>query len=201
MNYKNSRDAAWQILIKNKVSSLPVSVEKICKAEKIKLFTYAEGERIIRKLKLYENSIGNDAFSINRVVFYDDTKPKTRQRFSVAHEIGHIILHSPSEATVLNREICSNDSPLEQEANIFASRILAPLSILHFLNVSTAEEISEICNISFVAAEIRYQRLCEIRNRDLEMKKTKGYGCFLLSPLERAVYNNFKAYISENKRC
>ena len=37
-------------------------------------------------------------------------------------------------------------------------------------------------------------------DRDLEMKKTKGYGCFLLSPLEREVYNNFKAYISKNKR-
>mgnify|MGYP003292230445 CR=1 FL=1 len=200
MNYKNSRDAAWQILIKNKISRLPVSVEKICKAEKIKLCTYQDGEKIIKSLKLLENTIENDAFSIGRVIFYDDTKPKTRQRFSIAHEIGHIMLHCPSEATVLNREISSTDSPLEQEANIFASRILAPLSILHYLNVSTAEEISEICNISLIAAQIRYQRLCEIRNRDLEMKKTKGYGCFLLSPLERAVYNNFKDYISKNKR-
>lgn len=203
MNYKNSRDAAWQILINNKVSSLPVSVEKICRNEKIKLFTYGEGENIIKKLNLSDNTVSNDAFGIGRVIFYDDTKPKTRQRFSIAHEIGHIVLHLHNQIgpTVLNREISCDDNPLESEANIFASRILAPLCVLHYLNVSSAEEISEICNISLIAAQIRYQRLCEIRNRDLEMKKIKGYGCFLLSPLECAVYNNFKAYISENKRC
>lgn len=200
MNYKNSRDAAWQILIKNKISRLPVSVEKICKAEKIKLCTYKDGEKIIKSLKLLENTGGNDAFSIGRVIFYDDTKPKTRQRFSIAHEIGHIVLHLHNQTgpTVLNREISCDDNPLESEANIFASRILAPLCVLHYINVSSAEEISEICNISLIAAQIRYQRLCEIRNRDLEMKKIKGYGCFLLSPLERKVHNNFKEFISKN---
>lgn len=196
MNYKNSRDAAWQMLIKNRISSLPVSVQKICKSERVKLFTYEEGSALIRKLGLEEHTVENDAFSIGRRIFYDDTKPATRQRFSVAHELGHIVLHNPTEATVYNREISPSESPIEREANIFASRLLAPLCVLHFLNLNSAKEVAEVCNISTTAAEIRYERLCKIRERDRATER----GCFLLSPLERKVFENFKGFIARHKR-
>ena len=188
------------MLIKNRISVLPVSVQKLCKSERIKLFTYGEGDVLIRKLGLEEHTAENDAFSIGRRIFYDDTKAVTRQRFSVAHEIGHIVLHCPTEATVYNREISPSDSPIEHEANIFASRLLAPLCVLHFLNLNSPEEISEVCNISMTAAEIRYKRLCEIRERDKEFRDRTGRGCLLLSPLERKVFENFKEFIAENKR-
>lgn len=198
MNYKNSRDAAWQMLIKNKITALPVSVAKICKSEKIRLLTYEEGRELIKAFELEEHTAGNDAFCLGRTIFYDDTKPRTRQRFSVAHEIGHIILHSTVKATVFNREISPNDNPQEAEANVFASRLLAPLCILHYMNISSAEEVANLCDISMIAAEIRFKRLCEIRKRDREMSNAKGKGCFLLSPLERKVFWNFKKYIEKN---
>lgn len=199
MNYKKSRNTAWQILIKNKISSMPVRVSQICKSEHIRLYTYKEGEKIIRHLRLENNIIGNDAFSIGRVIFYDDSKPSARQRFSVAHEIGHIILHKPDCATVYNREISQSDDPKETEANVFASRLLAPLCVLHFLNVQSAKQIAEICDISMTAAQIRFTRLCEIRIRDREMRRTTGHGCFLISHLERQVYSNFFDYIEKNR--
>lgn len=200
MNYKNSRDAAWQMLIKNRIASLPVSVQRICKSERVKLFTYEEGSALIQKLGLEEHTTENDAFSIGRRIFYDDTKPTTRQRFSVAHELGHIVLHTPNEATVYNREISPGDDPIEREANIFASRLLAPLCVLHYLNLNSAAEIAEVCNISMTAAEIRYMRLCEIRERDRRSRERDGYGSFLLSPFERKVLENFKDFITENRR-
>lgn len=200
MNYKNSRDAAWQILIKNKISCLPVRVDRICKSERIRLFTYGEGKEIIERFKLEDNVISNDAFSFGRVIMYDDEKPITRQRFSIAHEIGHIFLHQPVGATLYNREISPNDNPIEAEANVFASRLLAPLCVLNGLNVSSAEEIAKICNISSIAAEIRYKRLCEIRERDNNFKRIRGYGCFLVSPLERKLYKHFEEYIKQNRK-
>lgn len=200
MNYKNSRDAAWQMLIKNRIASLPVSVQKICKSERVKLFTYEEGSALIQKLGLEEHTIENDAFSIGRRIFYDDTKPAARQRFSVAHELGHIVLHTPNEVTVYNREISPGDDPIEREANIFASRLLAPLCVLHYLDLNSAAEIAEVCNISMTAAEIRYMRLCEIRERDRRSRERNGYGCFLLSPFERKVLENFKDFITEHRR-
>ena len=199
MNYQNSRDAAWQMLIKNHISSLPVSVNNICKSEHIRLFTYQEGKRVIEQLSLQDHMHENDAFSFCHMIFFDDRQPITRQRFSVAHELGHIVLHPAVEATVLNREISPNDSPLETEANIFASRLLAPLCILHFLNLNSPQQIAELCQISMIAAKIRYQRLCDIRKRDERMRSKKGYGCFLLSPLEQQVYRNFENYIKSNE--
>ena len=91
MNYKNSRDVAWQLLIKHKISSLPVNLSKICKAEHIRLFSYKEGAKLIQKLQLEEHAVGNDAFSIGRVIFYNDENIVARQRFSIAHEMGHSI--------------------------------------------------------------------------------------------------------------
>ena len=190
MNYKNSRDAAWQMLIKNKVTSLPVSVYKICEAEGIRLLTYREGLPLIEGLKLQGHMIGNDAFSFNRAIFYDDSKPPARQRFSIAHEIGHIVLHESDGATVHNREMSPSDDPKEAEANIFASRLLAPICVLHFIGVGSPEEIAELCNISITAARYRFERLCLLRQRNK----------FLISPLERKVFKRFKAYIKKNKR-
>lgn len=200
MDYKKSRDAVWQILIKNKISSLPISVEKICRSEHIRLLTYREGAKIIERLSLEDHTKDNDAFSFSRIIFYDDRTSLARQWFSIAHELGHIILHQPTYPTVLNREMSSNDDPMEAEANVFASRLLAPMCVIHFLNLSTPQEIAELCQISRTAAEIRYQRLCLIRERDRKMVESKGYGCFLLSPLERKVCSNFKRYILKNKR-
>lgn len=200
MNYKNSRDTAWHLLIKHKISELPVNLSKICKAEHIRLFTYNEGAKLIKQFDLEENMIDNDAFSISRMIFYDDTKIITRQRFSIAHEIGHIFLHNHKEATVYNREPTPNDNPIESEANIFASRLLAPLCVLHYLNVQSPEEIAEICRISMAAAHIRMERLNEIRKRDEAFRRLSGRGCFLLSSLEKEVYERFAKFIKENQK-
>ena len=202
MDYKKSRDLAWKILINNRINSLPVDVVSICKNEKISLFTYKQSMDLIKSLDLLENTLENDAFSINSMIFYDDAKPRERQRFSIAHEIGHIFLHSETsgKATVYNREPSPNDNPIETEANVFASRLLAPLCVLQFLNLNSIKEISDICDISFSAAKLRFSRLCEIRRRNSERRKEKNHGTFLISKLERELVGNFKDFIEKNKK-
>ena len=195
MNYKNSRDAAWKILIKHKVKTVPIDIFEICRSEKIRVISFSAGAELIDRLSLREHTVGNDAFSLSRIIFYDDSSCAERQRFSIAHELGHILLHQNVGPTVKNREISSVDDPIESEANIFASRLLAPLCVLHFLGVKSPEEIAKICQISLTAARIRFSRLCAIRERDRVMKFRTGRGCFLSSRLERKVYRNFKYFI------
>ena len=56
-----------------------------------------------------------------RIIAYDENKSPFRIRFSIMHELGHIMLgHS--------RECAYN----EQQANFFASNILAPRMAIHF---------------------------------------------------------------------
>lgn len=202
MDYKKARDLAWKLLIRNHVSSLPVDVKQICKRERIVLFSYKEGKNFIKEFGLEEHIVDNDAFSIRSIIFYDDTKSLQRQRFSIAHEMGHIFLHTNNayKATVYNREPSPTDNPIETEANIFASRLLAPLCVIQFLNLNSAKDISEYCDISYTAAKNRFDRLCEIRKRSSIRCKEKNHGTFLLSKLERQVMENFKEYIEINKK-
>lgn len=161
--YKISRDAAWQILIDLKISALPVSVTKICKELNI-------------EVKLYEPKDENDGFSYIKdgkaYIFISKYSSVQRQRFTAAHELGHLILGSD-----------------EQEANVFASRLLAPACVLWGLGVTDAQQITELCDISLQAAEFRMKRMQELYARNK----------FLISPLEQAVYKQFDLFIKNNK--
>ena len=202
MNYKKARDLAWKILLEDKISSLPIDVIKICKNRKITLITYQQGKELIKALNLEDQIVDNDAFSFENIICYDDTKPSTRQRFSIAHELGHIFMHinQSKYPTRYNRAPAPSDDPVETEANIFASRLLAPLCVLQFMNLNSVKDISDYCDISYYAAKIRFERLCEIRKRNSNRRKEKNHGTFLLSKLEREVIENFKEYIEKNKK-
>ena len=91
--------------------------------------------------------------------------------------------------TVYNREPSLTDAPIEHKVNIFASRLLAPLYVLYYIGVQSAEEIADACDINVSAAKIRFERLQLIRARDQRI------GCFLLSRHERRVFRRFKTYI------
>lgn len=206
MNYKKyqeARNAAWEMLIDFKISELPVKISEILEALKIPMITYADNAKAISKYKLEQIASESDGFTIrNRgkhVIFYDSAKPPERIRFTLAHELGHIICNHVGEGAVTTRntEPSENDSEDETQANIFAIRLLAPACVLHELRLFNVDAIAETCQISRKSAEFRYERLMLLEKRDEEFKKTRGRGCFYMSPLERQVYQQFKGYIFE----
>lgn len=192
--YKKARDRAWQILIRYRVSALPVDVFRICEASGVNVITYESGRELITRFKL-EKHTGNDGFSakINGryIIFYDSCiQPPGRVRFTVAHEMGHIALrHIAGSATIWNRGETAPNDPQEMQANVFAARLLAPACVLMELNIQNADELQAATGLSYTAAKIRLERLNALRER----------GKFYLSPLERQVYKNFEDYIN-NKR-
>lgn len=184
--YKQSRDFAWQILLDHEIRELPVKVSSICKALGVKIISYEKGKDIIEAAGLRKQCENNDGFTFHNVIFYNQGCTVGRQRFTIAHELGHIIMHTEG---LYNREPSTQDDPIEHEANVFASRLLAPACVLWGLGVTTPEQISEICGISITAAEFRMDRLKILYER----KK------FLVSPLERRVYEQFITYIKEHR--
>ena len=88
-----------------------------------------------------------------------------RQRFTLAHEIAHFLLHRDKigdgiEDTMLFRSALSND--LEAEANRLAADIVMPFSLIKKLALPSSmrfeervEETSKMLNISIPAIEIR----------------------------------------------
>lgn len=179
-NYKNSRDAVWRFLLEDGISELPISVSEICRRRGI-------------LVKMYDGP-GEDGFTehVNgRYNIYISTSIEHvgRRRFTAAHELGHIILGHVGREGLVNREPSERDNPIEREANVFASRLLAPACVLWGCNAYTPEQIMQLCNISRQAAEFRAARMRELRTR----------GRFLSSPLERAVYEQFSSYIEEHR--
>lgn len=183
MNYKdyqNSRDAAWRLLLDLKVRELPVRPGVICRALGIKVRYYTPEDRNDGKCLL----IGGVP-----VVLVSDAATRTRQRFTVAHELGHIVLGHVGRYELVNREPSAGDNSIEQAANVFASRLLAPACVLWGCNARTAEEIATLCDISLQAAQFRAERMAELYRRDK----------FLTLPLEREVYHQFTDYIANHR--
>ena len=140
-------------------------------------------------LTITEGGIINDGYStiINGqpMIFVSDQCIPTRQRFTAAHELGHILLGHVGRYQLVNREPDPKDNPIEQAANVFASRLLAPACVLWALRARTPEEIADLCQISHQAAAFRAERMALLYERNK----------FLSSPLERAVHQQFSDFI------
>lgn len=180
--YQNARNAAWKILIDNDISELPVPIIKICNKLHI---TVKYNEKLTDNINSGQSTIIKDKAYI---MIAPDCNPQ-RRRFTVAHELGHIILGHVGKYRLINREPDTSDNPIEQAANVFASRLLAPACILWGCRISSAKEIARICNISLTAARYRYMRY------QILLKRNK----FLTSPLEREVYHQFNNFILQHQ--
>lgn len=183
MNYKdyqNARDSVWQLLIDLGISELPVNTAEVCAELGIKLHYY-EPDNESDGMSCYINGEPH--------IFVSSAVSPERRRFTVAHEIGHIVLGHVGKYELVNREPSLTDNPVEQAANVFASRLLAPACVLWGCNVRTADQIQELCKISRTAAEYREERMNELYKRNR----------FLTSPLERKVYSQFETFIIQNK--
>lgn len=187
----------WKLLIRTGIHRLPVRVSEICRVLGIRVVSYSQGQRLITRLDLQDNCIDNDGFTDSGIIYYNDSCVIGRQRFTVAHELGHILMHhSPSR---INREPSSSDHPVEQAANVFASRLLAPACVLWGMGVHAAKDIADLCDISLAAATFRAKRMEQLYQREAEFRQKYARSCFLLSPLECQVYEQFREYI-ENHR-
>lgn len=210
--YKIPRDMAWTVLFKYQIDTLPIDIRSLCNQIGIVLHSYASGKNLIAQYRL-QPFTSLDGFSTmlknNYVVFYNqDVRPVGRIRFTVCHEIYHIIIGDVRKNTVACRDFvtCWNHverlptNPVERAANIFASRLLAPACVLHALGLRKADEIANLCGLSHTAASIRAQRMETLYRREQQFLQQIGRSCFGQSPKERLVLQQFDAFIQKYKK-
>lgn len=176
--YTQARNNAWKFLIDNHVTSLPVKLSAICRQKRIVLLYDHDGTYLSRNERglTFIDSKGEFNIVLNP---HDSIAV---QRYTIAHELGHIVLGH------FDRNILST-SNAEYQAERFAIDILAPACILWGLDLHTAKDISEVCNISISAAKIRAERM------DMLYKRNK----FMISPLEKQVFEQFSDFIEQYK--
>lgn len=198
--YRCTLETAWELILRFGICSLPVSPSKILQALEVDIHSYANSADILKELDI--GAEHNDGFLLLkdgkwRMFYNDQIKPAERIRFTAAHEIGHIMLkHNLQSAdTVFGRVsyTCRNNGkmdirdPLEFEANIFASRLLAPAIVLHDLGVDRAEDIARLCGLSLQAARYRAERMKVLERRSK----------FGTHPLERKVRESFRDFVKK----
>ena len=186
--YKKVRDMSWQFLIDYNICSLPVKLIPVCRQKGISVMRYT----------------GTDYFSPEErgIVYYKDGSYNILlngsdsiqvQRYTVAHEIGHIYLnHLKTENihTRISGTRAEPRPPKEYQAERFAMGILAPACVIHELGLHTAKEIAELCDISVEDASYRAERMRILYKR----------GKFLTSELEQKAFEQFKPFIDEMKQ-
>ena len=124
------REAARKLLQESKVEKPPVPVERIAKRLKAEI-RYEPFDGDLSGMLFREG--GRTIIGVNA------SHPKTRQRFTIAHELGHMRLHDESHPIHIDRgfPVRRRDTVSslaldaeEMEANGFAAELLMPASML-----------------------------------------------------------------------
>lgn len=104
----------------------PVDIEELARALGLSIVTHSEMSE--NGYIFYESS--EDSFTI----FVNGSQSKAKQRFTIAHEIGHYLLHKNYiiQNTFLDRGTRSGYiDEKEAEADKFASSILMPIDLIN----------------------------------------------------------------------
>ena len=198
--YQDARDAAWRTLLRFSVRSLPVDVFRIVRELGISVHPYPPpgNEPALALARRLPGHPVCRALLLGRAwhVYFLSPLDDRRQRFALAHELGHIILghdriilHPGARAfrsgENLGDLIEAPQDMSDYAADIFAIRLLAPACVLHELRVDQPGAIGSLCGLPPNAAALRGER----------MELLNARNAFFRHPLEGQVRDLFLPFI------
>jgi len=108
---------------------------------------------------------------IRETVYNNACDGKGRDRMTIAHEFGHVLLHT-NQYPVLERNLArKNIRPFESsewQAKTFAAELLLPASQIS--DTDTAEELADKFGVSVEAAEIQLNVMKKERRKTMQKK-------------------------------
>lgn len=121
---------------------------------------------VFDEMGVYKNEIAGFCDFQNSKLYVNSEDPVNRQTFTIAHELGHWILHrdfflkNPNKYPVLPRYQSSDSSNLfEQEANGFAANLLVPEHLLSPVRSAPVSILAKIFSVSKQMMEIRLKNV------------------------------------------
>ena len=146
------------------LTALNENIEKI-KAP-VNLFEILKKYQIGLKTGNFDDSNISGAYEKKtKTIFVEKNEPYTRQTFTIAHELGHFILHDDKQVEFYYRsqiiKLAEEESAQEQEANWFAASLLMPEALLYkFWNLThDLDKLSVIFAVSPTAVYYRLKNL------------------------------------------
>lgn len=143
MDYYLINQNVLEVYKKCDIHSFPIDCIKILKKYRYKVYTYQYLKSKNEELYLLCKKTSNDAFidRSNRVIAYNSKVLPSRIRFSLMHELGHLVLKHTGD----NQEN-------EEEADYFASCVLAPRAAIKTEQCKNAEDIHNKFGLSYAAS-------------------------------------------------
>lgn len=171
--YHKIEQQVSQILSEADVLNAPVMVEDIAKAKGASVVPYELGDEVSGVLVVEED---------RGTIGYNVTHPKNRQRFTIAHELGHFILHvnkGKSNEMFVDKDFIikwrykkvytATEFKQEQEANAFAAALLMPRDFLltemskdkyiGFTETKLIDALAKVFDVSALAMTYRFADL------------------------------------------
>ncbi len=199
MNSDYIKTLILQVYTDCSIRSFPIDCIEILEHYKAKVYPYSVLDDPLRN---YCFSYSEDALNYKGKVCFNDKMPKSRIRFSLMHELGHIILRHGEEPT----------PDQEKEADFFASHILAPRMAIHYSRCKNENDVAKLFQLSQEAARYafddyrRWHRWTEIHKMNLLDKAmyahfySKDRNCFVYS-IKRCPYCDTLIYNSSDILC
>lgn len=187
------QESAWWFILEEGINFLPVYPHEIIRRHGWKLYTYSEYAKLIdTSVDTVIAKYDKDGFVFwsncehTFIICYNETFSPNMIRWTLMHEIAHIILgHVSAPVSVMSRVSEAERSLFEVEAQGFARRILCPSIILHDCRAIEPGQIMHLCGVTWETA----QYLSEY------VKRLEARGKFRAHPLEREVEKQFQAFI------
>ncbi len=195
MNYELIHISILEVLKHCNINSFPIDCYEILKQYNIETYSYSS---LSDDLREYCLKFSNDALKYRDKICYNSNLPSGRVRFSLMHELGHIVLNHSNNPT----------HEMEQEANFFASNILAPRMAIHYAKCKNETDVSKIFELTNEASQYafddyrrwhRWTIYHKMNNLDKAMYAhfyNKELNCFVYSIIRCAycdtlIYNSF----------
>ncbi|WP_329888283.1 ImmA/IrrE family metallo-endopeptidase [Stenotrophomonas sepilia] len=102
-----------------------------------------------------------------RTIYFNPTEPLVRQRFTVAHELGHHFLNHGDRPRDSAPQFSTTADPIEAQANRFAAELLMPAGSVRLLivdhKVADISTLAQYFNVSEIAMKYRLMNLGYLR--------------------------------------
>jgi Zn-dependent peptidase ImmA (M78 family) len=127
----DAQEAAGQFLQRYGVSEVPVPVEQLA---------LYEGAQLVRQRFEGDQSGFMYRHDGHKIIGINSSHSRRRQRFTIAHELGHLMLHQ--QDLIVDRALNHRNristlgvDPAEMEANAFAAALIMPADlVLQYVN-------------------------------------------------------------------
>jgi len=196
--YKSIRDMAWDILLQYNIQSLPVDVFRLAQQLEVEVLAYEDGAALVDACGLQEVQAANRAFALYTdrwTVLYNPQGEASL--FAIAHELAHIMLKHTMNAqkvgfftayyTNYNAEAYTALAN-EQDANMLASRLLAPACVLRCLRTIDSQQIASLCGLPLPEAFRRAERTVQLIEKET----------FFTRESEKRVFEQFRCFMEKS---